>query len=75
MPTYDYQCQDCSHSFEFFATIKQKEEGIAPECPACHSRATKQLFLSMMFVRGSGSSNPMPNPMTGCGPICGPGAC
>ena len=37
MPVYDYQCQVCGNTFEVFATFKQKEAGLQPECPLCHS--------------------------------------
>ncbi len=74
MPTYDYQCQACGSVFEVFATFKEKEAGIQPECPECHSDDTQQAFRSMMFIRSgdSGDANPMP---VGCGPSLGPGCC
>lgn len=74
MPTYDYQCQECGYMFEVFATFKQKEAGIQPECPECHSDHSDQAFRSMMFIRSSdrGDANPMP---MGCGPNAGPGCC
>lgn len=73
MPTYDYQCQDCGHVFEVFATFKQKEAGFKPECPECHSPETQQAFRSMMFIRsGDGGAVPMP---LACGPNMGPGCC
>ncbi len=71
MPTYDYQCQDCGHTFEVRATISQKTAGLKPECPACHAAATQQLISSPMLVR-SGDSVAMP---MGCGPNAGPGCC
>lgn len=73
MPTYDYQCQDCGHIFEVFATLKQKEAGLQPECPECHSDKTRQTFRSVMFIRSSDGGAPMP--LAGCGPACGPGNC
>jgi putative FmdB family regulatory protein len=71
MPTYDYQCQECGHTFEVRATISQKAAGLKPECPECHSRDTRQAFRSVMFTgRSSGGE-----PVSGCGPLCGPGSC
>ncbi|TVM03029.1 MAG: FmdB family transcriptional regulator [Candidatus Brocadia sp. WS118] len=32
MPTYDYRCNACSHSFELFQHIK---ENPVKKCPAC----------------------------------------
>ena len=75
MPTYDYQCQECGHAFEVRATINQKTAGLKPECPKCHSTATQQVLRSMMFVHSSGDEGAMSMPMSGCGPVCGPGAC
>ncbi|MGQ9684457.1 MAG: FmdB family zinc ribbon protein [Anaerolineae bacterium] len=75
MPTYDYQCRDCGHVFEVFATFKQKEAGLQPECPQCHSDKTQQAFRSVMFMRSGDGGAPMPMPMAGCGPAMGPGCC
>jgi len=72
MPTYDYQCQKCGQAFEVFATFKQKEAGLEPECPECHSKETQQAFRSLMFVRANGEALPMP---PACGPNMGPGCC
>lgn len=74
MPTYDYQCQDCGCVFEVFATFKQKEAGLQPECPECHSDKTHQAFYSVMFTRSGDGASAMPMPM-GCGPNMGPGCC
>jgi len=74
MPTYDYQCRDCEHVFEVFATFKQKDAGLQPECPECHSTETQQAFRSMMFIRSGDGGSVMPTPM-GCGPNMGPGCC
>ncbi|WP_411293349.1 FmdB family zinc ribbon protein [Thiohalomonas denitrificans] len=40
MPTYDYECLDCSHRFESNHSISAD----SPPCPACRG-AVKQLFL------------------------------
>jgi len=74
MPTYDYQCQDCGYVFEVFATFKQKEAGLQPECPECHSDKTQQAFRSVMFVRSGDGGGAMPMPLA-CGPNAGPGCC
>lgn len=72
MPTYDYRCQHCGSVFEVFATFKQKEAGLHPECPECHSKKTEQIFRSLNIVRGSGG---VPTPPPVCGPTMGPGCC
>ncbi|MFQ5859813.1 MAG: zinc ribbon domain-containing protein [Anaerolineae bacterium] len=74
MPTYDYQCRDCEHGFEVRATFKQKDAGLRPECPECHSTDTQQAFRSMMFIRSSDGASVVPMLM-GCGPNMGPGCC
>jgi putative FmdB family regulatory protein len=74
MPMYDYQCQECGHTFEVRATISQKTAGLKPECPTCHSDATQQLISSAMFIRSGGGGEARPMPM-GCGPNMGPGCC
>lgn len=78
MPTYEYQCGDCSQVFDVYATLKEKEAGLEPECPRCHSRNVRQVFRSLMFVRpgggGAGAGDFMPA-AGGCGPVCGPGSC
>jgi putative FmdB family regulatory protein len=75
MPTYDYQCQECGHTFEVRATISQKAAGLKPECPECHSQDTRQAFRSVNFIGHSSSGEPAPMPVSGCGPLCGPGSC
>jgi putative FmdB family regulatory protein len=32
MPTYDYVCEACNHSFELFQSIKDKPKKKCPEC-------------------------------------------
>jgi putative FmdB family regulatory protein len=32
MPTYDYRCNACSHTFEHFQSIKDKPMRTCPEC-------------------------------------------
>lgn len=70
MPTYDYQCKDCGLTFEVFATFRQKEAGLKPECPQCHSTAIQQAFHSLMFIRSSDGGGDKSTPRAGCGPTC-----
>lgn len=32
MPTYDYVCQDCEHSFEYFQSMTSEELSTCPKC-------------------------------------------
>lgn len=73
MPLYDYQCQSCQTVFEVRATFKEKEEGLKPECPQCHSKKTRQLLTSGLFLRKSDDGAELTLPA--CGPSAGPGCC
>ncbi len=46
MPTYDYKCNHCDHSFELFQHMTEKP---VKKCPACGK-------LKAQRVNGSGSS-------------------
>ncbi len=72
MPTYEYICTECQTKFEVFATVNEKEKGIKPECPNCHSKKTVQVFGNIL-VMGGGSKNG--GFVSGCGPSSGPGCC
>ncbi len=41
MPTYDYQCQACGHTFEKFQSITA---GPIRTCPKCKQRRVKRLL-------------------------------
>lgn len=72
MPLYNYQCEQCFEVFEVRATFKEKEAGLEPECPNCHSQETRQMITAGLVLRGSdGASLSLP----GCGPNAGPGCC
>ena len=32
MPTYDYECQACDHTFEYFQSMNDKVKRKCPEC-------------------------------------------
>jgi putative FmdB family regulatory protein len=72
MPIYEFVCDQCSESFDIFATIQQKEDGLHPVCPNCGNETTRQLISTGMFMRRGGMSNFNP---PGCGPNSGPGCC
>ncbi len=46
MPTYDYECQRCSKTFEFFHSISQDPFTVCPEC--------KKDTLIRLISRGAG---------------------
>lgn len=47
MPTYDYRCRQCGHSFEARHSI----DACAPPCPSCGGTADK-VILSAPAVHG-----------------------
>lgn len=72
MPLYEFVCEQCSESFDIFATIQQKEDGLYPVCPNCKSKTTRQILSAGMFLRMGGMTNFNP---PGCAPNAGPGCC
>ncbi len=51
MPTYDYQCNACSHPY----TAMHKISESAPACPSCGSADIRKL-LSAPAIHGKGST-------------------
>ena len=72
MPTYEFICENCNHTFEIRATIQEKEKGLHPACPKCNYEITRQVLSAGMFIRTGGMTNFNP---PGCAPNAGPGCC
>jgi putative FmdB family regulatory protein len=53
MPTYEYECRNCRHTFEAFQSIK--EEALK-KCPKCGKGSLRRLFGGGMGIifKGSG---------------------
>jgi putative FmdB family regulatory protein len=53
MPTYDYVCKECEHSFEHFQSMTSD---LLQDCPECEQPALKRLFGSgaALIFKGSG---------------------
>ncbi len=53
MPTYDYECDACSHSFELFQSITESHK---KKCPACGKLKLRRLIGSgaAIVFKGSG---------------------
>ena len=53
MPTYDYECDSCSHSFELFQSIS---EPLKKKCPECGRMKLRRLFGTgaALLFKGSG---------------------
>lgn len=43
MPTYEYRCQECKHTFAEVLSIKEHDKR-KMKCPKCGSRKVEQLF-------------------------------
>ena len=53
MPTYDYECDACSHKFELFQGINDPVE---TKCPECKKKKLRRLFGTggAIVFKGSG---------------------
>ena len=53
MPTYDYECDDCGHTFELFQNFS---EAVKKKCPECGKPKLRRLFGTGAAVvfKGSG---------------------
>ncbi len=53
MPTYDYKCDACDHTWELFQSIKAEPE---KKCPACKKKKARRLIGAGagLIFKGSG---------------------
>jgi putative FmdB family regulatory protein len=53
MPTYDYECRSCSHSFETFQSMSDES---LTDCPECGKEQLRRLIGggSAIIFKGSG---------------------
>ncbi len=53
MPTYDYECDACGHTFELFQNIN---DSVKRKCPECKKNKLRRLFGSgaAIVFKGSG---------------------
>lgn len=53
MPTYDYECNECGHTFELFQTFR---EPVKRKCPECGKLKLRRLFGTgaALLFKGSG---------------------
>lgn len=52
MPTYDYKCNSCSHTFEIFQSIKDDP---LKECPNCRGELKRLIGIGVQPIfKGSG---------------------
>ncbi|MCM8792711.1 MAG: hypothetical protein NC826_06225 [Candidatus Omnitrophica bacterium] len=74
---YEFICSECHTKFEVKATLAEKEKGLKPECPNCHSKKTIQVFGGFMVKGGSKSNSFSPTNafIPRCRPSAGRGCC
>ena len=72
MPFYAYQCEQCEKVFEMRATFKEREAGLNPECPICHTTQVKPKITAGLVVHGSDGGSISSSGLA-CG--CGRGGC
>jgi putative FmdB family regulatory protein len=53
MPTYDYECDGCGHTFELFQSMS---EAVKRKCPECKKQKLRRLFGTggAIVFKGSG---------------------
>lgn len=51
MPTYSYQCQDCSKAFELFFYIRDYIE--SPKCCYCESKNTERAYSKDVLTQSA----------------------
>ncbi len=53
MPTYDYECDNCGHTFELFQGINEAHK---KKCPECKKMKLRRLFGTgaALLFKGSG---------------------
>ena len=44
MPTYDYECQACKHSFEAFQSITDRDAPCKQQCSLCKKKKVARVF-------------------------------
>jgi len=67
MPTYEYKCEDCGHTFERFQTITAKPLGRCPECAG----KVRRLISGGGGVILKGSDSSATDYARGNSPACG----
>jgi putative FmdB family regulatory protein len=44
MPTYDYECGECGHTFEMVLPIPKKDKPTSSNCPVCGEKKVKKII-------------------------------
>ena len=75
MPIYAFQCEQCHQTFDVRASIREREQGLDPECPHCHAQESQQVITSGLMLHGVSGISRQPSPASACGCGAGPGCC
>lgn len=75
MPIYAFQCEQCHQTFDVRASIREREQGLDPECPHCHAQESQQVITSGLMLHGISGASRQPSPAPACGCGAGPGCC
>lgn len=68
MPFYDFKYAECDEVFEIRASIQEKEAGLKPDCPKCHSHKAQQVLTTGLVMQQgqTGRAQCDPNAGSGC---------
>jgi putative FmdB family regulatory protein len=76
MPLYEFQCLDCTKTFEKRLSFDRSRE--QTKCPTCESERTRKVFNLIPVIGGSSRAaldDYSAGPSRGGGCACGGGAC
>ncbi len=65
MPTYEYFCNKCERTFEVFASLKDREKGLRPNCTSCGGDDVRKAISSINLGGG----------LVKAGTSCAPSSC
>tara|TARA_Y100000780_G_C13312523_1_gene274501 strand:+ start:194 stop:469 length:276 start_codon:yes stop_codon:yes gene_type:complete len=54
MPSYDFECNECSHQFEEFQTIANMDVPLGQPCPSCYKVGYLERIITKV-QRGEGA--------------------
>lgn len=57
MPTYDFKCHTCEHTFTEFATMEERESIVNGPCPECGTFDIRQKLTSLNIKYGLTNRN------------------
>jgi putative FmdB family regulatory protein len=57
VPFYEFECTQCKEKFEVFATLAQKEKGLAPRCPNCDGDQVRRIFDTLVLIPHGGETS------------------